>query len=206
MQSGPPDTLNGKHQLILLAVLAGRSNVQIAADLGVSANRVAAIKASPLFQTQLDTMRRDLHERTAASLVERLLAEGDRSLAVAIEIRDNAEDERVRLNAAQDLMDRHPQLRKVQKTESDTTHRIILSGEDVTRMVGVLVEVDGVGAADGPRNGAEAARRVNALARPPEGQPDPVSARTAPVRVPVETLEECIAGLRALADPDSGEP
>lgn len=183
MPQQPLNALNGRHQLVMLAMLAGKSNDEIAQTFDLHPTSITRIKSSPLFQAQLDRLRRDLHERTAVSVVERLFAEGGRSLEVAVELRDHAESEGVRLSAAQDLMDRHPSLRKVQKTESEATVRVVFGREDVARIVGVMAEVQG-----GPSS-------------PPEPKALPPTTFATPTAPPPsirpETLEELLATLRA---------
>jgi len=137
----PPKKLNDKHALVAYLALAGATNVEIAASLDYHPNRVAAIRDSPLFKTLLTKLQGDLRQRTVGSVIDKIIAEGPGSVNVLVELRDHAEGEMVRLNAARDLLDRNPDTAKVSREDRREEVRILLDTSAIQRLTGALADM-----------------------------------------------------------------
>lgn len=177
----PPKTLNEKHHLVAYMQLAGATNIEIAAALDYHPTRVSAIQGSPLYKALLDKLRKDLNQRTVGAVIDRIISEGPRNVEVLVELREHAENERVRLEAARDMLDRNPETSKVSRQENRSEQRIIFDTHALHRLIGVLQE-------DGPI--------VHTVALPPA--PD---GAVVPVHSPalgIKTLDETLADLEAL--------
>jgi len=140
------DVLWDRHREILRQVALGKTNAQIAEDMGVSSLTVASVKSSPLGQAQLSYLRRQADEavqRTSARIA--MLA--PKAEAVLVEIMTNPESPySVRANVAKDLLDRAG-LGAVKKVEAHTFSQHV-TDRDISELkkrldaAGIIVQVE----------------------------------------------------------------
>lgn len=136
----PPAKLHDKHRLIAYMKLGGASREQIATQLGYEPTYVSAITESPLFKALLDQLRGELRHQTVGAVVDRIIAEGPKSIETLVTLRDNAHSEQVQMAAARDLLDRNPETAKVSREDRRTETRIIVDARALARLTGVLAE------------------------------------------------------------------
>lgn len=136
----PPAHLNEKHRLIAYMKLGGASREEIALALGYAPTYVSAVTESPLFKALLDQLRAELKHRTVGAVVDRIIAEGPKSVETLVTLRDTATSEQVQLTAARDLLDRNPETAKVSREDRRTETRIIVDARALQRLTGVLGE------------------------------------------------------------------
>lgn len=138
---GPPDTLTARHRMIAMLLASGRSQVEIAQAVGMSANRISIIASSPMFQALVREFQGELLQRLA-DVTERLHAEALPTLEKLVHLRDGGAKEEVQLGAANSLADRIPALAKKVKHEEERTLRI-LYGHDVEAVLEAIAEEKG---------------------------------------------------------------
>lgn len=146
--SGPPDRLAPRHELIALLIAAGKTNVEIARAVGVTANRISTIRQSPLMAEAVRHAQRYILDRVTQDVAERLNGEAGPTLDRLVQLRDTAEEERVRLGAANSLADRISSLSRRTVTEGEATIRVLFGAVEVRRMITAALEDEGRTAAD----------------------------------------------------------
>lgn len=139
----PPQRLTERHRLIAYAVIAGKTNVEIARALGYHINRIYAIRQSPLFRALVEQLRKELQAGTIGTVIDRIMNEAGPSVDAIVQLRDSAESESVKLAAAQDLLNRNPSTAKISRTEEDRTVRVLFDSNDMRRMAAVIAEDEG---------------------------------------------------------------
>ena len=103
-----------RHFRILEMVLAGHDNTTIAETLGISTRSITMIKQSPLFQSELVRRREDKTDTTMLSLdreavmgkARSILEDASELAAETLEELLDADDNSVRLRAADSILDR----------------------------------------------------------------------------------------------------
>lgn len=136
----PPQKLNNKHRLIAYMKLGGATREEIAFQLGYEPTYVSAITESPLFKALMSELQNEMKHQTIGTVVDRIVAEGPKSLQVLVELRDHAESEQIRMTSARDLLDRNPETAKVSREDRRTETRIIVDSRALHRIAGVLQE------------------------------------------------------------------
>lgn len=89
------------HTMAAYMLLAGRTNSEIAAAAGVGANHVSVLKAQRWFQEKLAILSNNEGE----DILGLIKSETAASVAKLVELRDNAENERTQLTAANILLE-----------------------------------------------------------------------------------------------------
>ena len=135
-----PKKLNNKHRLIAFLKLAGCTREEIADQLDYEPTYVSAITESPMFKALMVQLQDEMKHQTIGTVVDRIVAEGPKSLQVLVELRDHAESEQIRMTSARDLLDRNPETAKVSREDRRSETRIIVDTRALQRIAGVLQE------------------------------------------------------------------
>ena len=138
----PLKSLNHRHQLIAYLVLAGRTTAEIASALEMSEMGIAAVRQSPLFKAFLAELSADLRGRSVGELVDKIVAEGTRSIDVLVEVRDSAEESAQRRLAARDLLEFNPHLARRTIHEDTRTVRLVFDGPTLERLTAGIEEAE----------------------------------------------------------------
>jgi hypothetical protein len=129
-----PKKLNTRHKSLALAVATGNTVKKAAELIGVHENWAYIVSRSPAFKALVAKYFRELERETIKEAKQKILSEALNSVNVLVELRDTASSESVRLQAAQDLLDRA--IPKAVKNENDNTLRISLPQELMAQMRG----------------------------------------------------------------------
>lgn len=135
-------SLNQRHQLIGYLVLAGRTTAEIAKALEMSEMGIAAVRQSPLFKAFLDDLSQELRGKSVGDLVDRIVAEGTKSIDVLVEVRDEADEWSQRRLAARDLLEFNPHLARRSVVDETRTVRIVLDGPTLERLASGIQEAE----------------------------------------------------------------
>ena len=132
--------LSDKHRMMAYMEAAGKGVSEISEETGLSAGRVYGIRCEALYKTFLAEVRREVKERAivkATNIVERYDEEAPRSLDTILELRDEAENESVRLKAAEHVIDRAPSAPKVVKVNEG-------GGDNILKIYLPAASVEGI--------------------------------------------------------------
>lgn len=134
--------LKPRHKLIALMCASGRTNAQIASELGMSSVGISTILKSPLMRALVAQYLQQIESKTSTSVADviaTLRGETSKTLTTILSIRDEGtKEDSVRLAAAIELFDR--QIPKVHKTDESRTVRIVLDGDRLERLRAITVE------------------------------------------------------------------
>lgn len=125
------EKLSDRHHKVVLLAASGMQAKDIAKEVGYrDINRIYTILNNPLSQVLAARIRQRIEEKATtehANLVTKFVAEGPRSVDRLIELRDQDENRGVARGAANDILDRIPEARRVpQAIQTDNIHRIVL--------------------------------------------------------------------------------
>jgi hypothetical protein len=134
------DTPTPKQQLCAWMAAIGLRAPEIARRLGMRESTVRTLQTSPLFQTLVRDVQRQIETRLLDDVVERLVAEAPATLARLVELRDQGKDLRVALGAANSIADRIQPLSKKVRVEEERSVRVLMT-HDVERLLNVIEEV-----------------------------------------------------------------
>lgn len=114
-----------KEQELMRLLLAGYMVKEAAAQLQLSVWTVRKYARQPEFLLKLKQCSAEIYERVDAELsaqrtglVERVDAAADRALTVMEHLMDNAKKEELKFKAAQDVLDRAPEVSRTRKIDS----------------------------------------------------------------------------------------
>jgi hypothetical protein len=134
--------LKPRHKLIALMAASGRTNAQIASELGMSGVGISTILKSPLMRALVDQYLQQIESKTSTSVADviaTLRGETGKTLKTILDIRDGGDkNDSVRLAAAIELFDR--QVPKVHKTDESKTVRIVLDRDRLDRLKEITSE------------------------------------------------------------------
>lgn len=134
--------LKPRHKLIALMCASGRTNAQIASELGMSSVGISTILKSPLMRALVAQYLQQIESKTSTSVADviaTLRGETSKTLTTILSIRDEGtKEDSVRLAAAIELFDR--QIPKVHKTDESRTVRIVLDGDRLERLRAITIE------------------------------------------------------------------
>lgn len=105
------------HRMAAFMLLAGRTNSEIGMAAGVGANMVSILRGQRWFQELLAVLANE----TGADITGLLASEAQASLNKLVELRDNAESERIQMSAALALLE-HANGKPTQKIISSVSH------------------------------------------------------------------------------------
>lgn len=134
------------HRLAAYLMVEGKTVPEVAKAAGVAESTVYKLKANRWFQQLLASIAQEMGQ----TITEKTHAEAAASLAVLVQLRDNAESERVKLAAATTIYE-HSQGKPVQKVFS-VTQRI---EDPQTEMQRLLSELESVKRAQADKTTAE---------------------------------------------------
>jgi len=112
--------LSDAHRMMAYMDAQGKRAGEIAEATGFAVNRVYSIRLEKKYQEFLAEVRREIKERAiaaAANLISRYDEEAPKSFETIVELRDGAENESIRLKAAEHIIDRAPAAPKVVKVD-----------------------------------------------------------------------------------------
>lgn len=118
--------LDQRHYLVIQRLLEGVARKAIAEEVGCHPTLVWQWQQIPDFQAELQRQRAALAETVESVIGSRLSVQASPSLDRIVQLRDGADSEKVRLAAAQDVLDRAG-FKPTQKVHQVTEH--ILSPE-----------------------------------------------------------------------------
>jgi hypothetical protein len=134
--------LKPRHKLIALMAASGRTNAQIASELGMSGVGISTILKSPLMRALVDQYLQQIESKTSTSVADviaTLRGETGKTLKTILDLRDGGDkNDSVRLAAAIELFDR--QVPKVHKTDESKTVRIVLDRDRLDRLKEITSE------------------------------------------------------------------
>jgi hypothetical protein len=99
--------VNQRHHLMIRLMMLGLGNKEIATQLGVTPQNVSDVRNSPLVQEKLAFLQTKADVRTL-DVMDDLARDAGNNIALLKEVRDGklTQDVRVRVQVAQDLLDR----------------------------------------------------------------------------------------------------
>lgn len=130
--------LSESHRNAVWLFLAGLSNKEVSEATGMTVGQITTMKSSPLFQALLTEKRKELDRRSAVDLSSKLSAQASASIDTIIHLRDNAIDDKVKLQAASALLDRVVPKKVQQSSES---LKIVLDASQLGYLRAVASEV-----------------------------------------------------------------
>ena len=136
-----PQKLNDRHRLIALMMAMGRRETEIAVELSVSPGMVSALTRSPMFQLQLERIRKTIESEATGVFMDKVVAQAQPTLDRLTYLRDNARHESVQLGAAKSLFDAIVPKRVA--GESEVVTRLVIEGADWKLMASAIAEDEG---------------------------------------------------------------
>lgn len=124
-----PTTLSPRDQMIAYMEAAGMPPREVSQRVGLSYQRVYVIRQTADYQTFLTDLKREIREKVvdnASKLVETFNEEAMPAFETLQKLHKDAENENVRLGAANSILDRAPDAPKVNKNTGTVDARTIL--------------------------------------------------------------------------------
>lgn len=144
------ETLNSRHKEILRRVVRGEKNVEIADALGLHVMTISMLTRSPVFREEVAKLQGKIEERYIDKASEPLKGPGDEARKILEQAQPDAasaitellmsENERIRLSAAQDILERNG-LGRVSLTGQAPTNSITLQIEQTNNIIQTLKEI-----------------------------------------------------------------
>lgn len=125
---GPPTKIGHRHRLLILMFAMGKSNAEVATELGYNLARVGIIKSDPKIKLEIEHLQHQMSQETLGTFMDKVVAEAEPTLKRLKELRDQDAELGVALGASKELWE--SVVPKRSKHEEERTLKLVIEGGD----------------------------------------------------------------------------
>lgn len=145
---GPPTKIGHRHRLLILMFAMGKTNAEVATELGYNLARVGIIKGDPKVKLEIEHLQRQMSQETLGTFMDKVVAEAGPTLDRLKVLRDQDAELGVALGAAREIWE--SVVPKRSKHEEERTLKLVIEGGDFKALAEAIVvdrrreiEIDG---------------------------------------------------------------